>query len=284
MPLRKIIIILLSTLLLSPFLAYVYTVWLGLPKTITHLFTFFVFVFGIIYIFSKKNLIVPTFAKYLLIFAFYELIWNVIIGSEKHYLTVIFAQIRDFAVFFIMIIIYNSTYTERFIKNSILIMKITVVLAAIVSIIQVFNNDFLDANIYFTSDESIGNLYNIRRNSIFGFIFPASLGLAFIPLLSVLIGYMLHNNEKKYPLYLVLGGLVSFLSNTRFILVGFLLLSFQIMIFNKARIGGYLKYFFILVITLIILINFLRYIGYDLNDWYNQRLMVEGNIQGTTRL
>lgn len=275
--------VMLYMLLLSPFLGYAYSVWFSLPKTITHFFTFFSIGIGLIFILKKKHTIIPLWAKFLLIFALYKLIWSLIIGSDKHFLTVLFYQIRDFAVFFIMIIVYSTSFSDKFINRSITIMKLIVILAALVSVLQIFNIEFLNPRVYAEDSGIDGNMYTFRRVSIFGFVHPGSLGLAFIPLLSVLVGYLLYTNDKHYILYLFLGIIVAFLSNTRFIIIGSIIVTLQIVAYNKSRIRGYIRYFIIFGILMFFALTALDYLGYDFKEWFKQRLMVEGSIQGTTR-
>lgn len=274
----------LYMLLLSPFLGYAYSVWFSLPKTITHFFTFFSIGTGLIFIFKKKHINIPLWAKFLLIFALYKLIWNLIIGSDKHFLTVLFYQISDFAVFFIMIMVYSTSFSDKFINRSITIMKLIVILAALVSVVQIFNIEFLNPRVYAGEDSGIDeNMYTFRRVSIFGFVHPVALGLAFVPLLSVLVGYLLYTNNKYYILYLFLGIIVAFLSNTRFIIIGSIIVTLQIVAYNKSKIRGYIRYFIVFGILMLLALTTLDYLGYDFKEWFKQRLMVEGSIQGTTR-
>lgn len=276
--------VMLYMLLLSPFLGYAYSVWFSLPKTITHFFTFFSIGTGLIFILKKKHTNIPLWAKFLLIFALYKLIWSLIIGSDKHFLTVLFYQIRDFAVFFIIIIVYSTSFNDRFINRSIIIMKLIVILATLVSVIQIFNMEFLNPQVYAGEDLHIEeNVYTFRRESIFGFVYPGALGLAFVPLLSVLVGYLLYTNNKYYIFYLFLGITVALLSNTRFIIIGSIIVTLQIVAYNKSRIRGYIRYFIIFGILMFFALTALDYLGYDFKEWFKQRLMVEGSIQGTTR-
>ena len=50
--------------------------------------------------------------------------------------------------------------------------------------------------------ESYKDIYTYRRLSIFGVTEVNALGLSFIPMLSVLVGFMLLRKEKQYFFYL----------------------------------------------------------------------------------
>jgi len=160
-------------------------------------------------------------------------------------------------------------------------MKILVVITSIVSIAQLINPAFLVAG---EEEKTIyENIYTIRRSSIYGFDIPGSLGLSFIPLLSVLIGYMNYTHQRYKYVFLILGGISAFLSNTRFVMVGFILVTFLVFLTGKDRVRGFFKYTFFIICGLFIFSYFFRFIGYDITDWFNDRLLVEGDIRYTTR-
>lgn len=278
---------LLYLFLLSPMIAYIYTVWLNLPKNITYIYIFITFILGVYFILSKRNIYYPKFALFAFFFAIYYLICRLITNPESYFLTKIYYDIIFFSICFFLIVIYNTTFPDIFIKNCIFIIKITVILTCAVSIIQVFFINFLNPLIYISEDfgSAIPNssLYNLRRGSIFGLIEANALGLAFIPLLSILIGYMLIKREKLYYLFIILGGIVAFLSNTRYIMIGFLLITFQALVFNKITLKGIAKFVSLIVPAFFFFYLILQKLGYNFQDWYSTRLMAEGSLTETTR-
>lgn len=274
---------LLYLLLLSPILAYLYTVHLALPKNIAFFFVFVVFCYGIVFVLIKNRLVVPLFAKFILFFALYRMISQFFHPIERHLITDIYHHILYFVNFLAVVIIYNTYFNDKFIERTINIIKITVVLAGIVSIIQVFDSNFLNPNIFFGKDmDNLDSIYTIRRTSIFGLIHPLSLGLSFVPLLSILIGYMLHE-KKNFIIFLLIGGLVTLLSNTRFIMIGFILITMQVVIQKEAKMSIYIKPIVTITISIFICLLILQKLGYDFKEWYQDRLMVEGNFKATTR-
>lgn len=276
------------TILFSPILAYIYVVWLRLPKTLSIFLTFLFLGYGLVFIAIKNyNLIFPTFAKFLLAFAVYRAVSIYVFGGNRHFLTQIYHYILHFSIFLTVIVIYNSHFSDRFIRNCILVIKITVIVSAVVSIIQVFDNSFFNATDYFqegepTWDQDPESLYRFRRASIYGFIEPLAMGLSFIPLLSVLIGYLLYTNQR-FIIFLIAGGIAAFLSNTRFIMVGFLILAFQMGFSNKLKGKQRLKYIAVFIVSIVVIGFMLRYLGYDFTQWYEERLLSEGDITETTR-
>jgi hypothetical protein len=164
-------------------------------------------------------------------------------------------------------------------------MKITIIISSFVSILQVFDSDFLNAYTLRWEDADINftGIYKSRRTSIFGFINLNSLGLTFIPIISIIIGYQLNKKQWYYIFFLLLGGLTALLSNTRYIMVGFSLLTLQILFYKKISVIGMIRYFFIILILFLLTYYLLSLFGYDFIEWFNTRLFSEGSIKETTR-
>jgi hypothetical protein len=200
--LNKLSNTILFALLLSPLLAYLHISVFNLPKDIKFFFVFLFFLYGLIYVNLKSKIIYPRFTLFMLFWAFYFTVTEYLLVSDRNFYTQLFHYFKFFSVFFIAVIIYNTRFSDKFIEKSILIIKITVILTAIGSVIQVFNPEFLSVEVARGEDlkllDDYRDLYRLRRSSIFGMIHPGALGLSFIPLLAVLIGYMLKEKRKNY--------------------------------------------------------------------------------------
>ena len=281
--LNRITYYLLYLLLLSPILSFYTMNKFGFP--FTRYFSFLLLIYGVIFlVISKKRIVIPRIVYLLLIFIFYVQIRIWINGKPG--LFILFFGANTSAIILI-ILIYNTYFSDRFINITVLIIKITVVLSAIVSMIQVSNFSFMDANPAWVKwgggDVLSGNLYLDRRLSIFGFTDLNELGLSYMPLASTLIGFLfLQKNRFKY-FFLLLIGISAFLSNNRYVMVAFLIIAIQVVIVQKLRISILFKYLIFFAVFSIILMQGLKYFGYNLEDWYNQRLFSEGSIKETTR-
>jgi len=126
-------------------------------------------------------------------------------------------------------------------------------------------------------------LYQDRRTSIFGFVDLNELGLSFLPLLSILIGYKIKYRIRNYSMYLLLGGLISILSNNRYVMFGFIILSVQVLLARKVRLTSLINYVLVSSILFLIIFQVLKIFDYDLQQWFENRLFVEGSITETTR-
>jgi len=266
-------------LLLLPFFGHLYII-IGLPKTITFLFTYATLMFGLYFVIKNFKIIYfPKFLFPLFLYMFYVPIRAHLAElPDRHILTQFYHDILQITIFLLVLIIYNTRVTPRFISNTIIIMKLTIIISAIVSLYQVIEPTFLVNDKFFIGED----LYTIRRPSIFAYE-QLGLGLSFIPLFSVFIGYSVFRNGMLPIFYMVLGGVVAMLSNTRFIIVAYIIIGIQVIIFDKKNIKKtyrlWIRVFILVVIVSYILVN----LGYNLDDWYNNRLLVEGSIFKTTR-
>lgn len=275
-------------MLLSPLLSYITFGLMGLVS-ITYYFMIFTFFYGILFTIIKGQTIkIPRMLYLLILYSVYISIWGFYNGElERRGLFQVIINKQFTSIIFIIIIIYNTNFSARFIKRSISIIKITVILAAICSIIQVMDFSFMDTNDLWekadVGDTFIRGLYQDRRLSIFGYVNQNEMGLSYIPLLSVLIGILLHQRYRFYYVFLLLGGITAFLSNNRYVMVAFILITFQVLFVQKKKVLGLMKYFISISIGVLLLLQTLSYLGYDFVDWYHDRLLSEGSLQETTR-
>lgn len=283
--LRKITYFLLISMLFIPLWAIVGNT-LGLPRGITFyyqlIFWAYGFFFVVFHISQGRSLKFPKMLYFLLCFILYQFIWTFYNGDiERRGLINIIGNNVQLSTFFVILIIYNTQFSERFIKTAIKIIKVTVIAAATVSVIQVFQPGFLYLE-YGDLDLRTSSLYTTRRPSFFGYN-PNELGLGYIPLLSSMVG-VLYLRKNKIPfLFLALGGLSALLTNGRYIMVGFLLLSIQFLVIYKLNFTKLIKYLIIAILLFFTLSKALTYLGYDFEAWYQERLFAEGSIEETTR-
>jgi hypothetical protein len=275
-------------MLFSPILSFLSLGLLGLESS-TSYFQKILLIYGLFYFFLNwSKLKIPSEIYFLAAYTIYIFIWSFYNGvyEEKGIANNAFRV--NVSTLLAIIIIYNTNFSEKFIKESLFIFKITAFVAAIVTIIQVFNYSFLDANPYYMAgtgrmgDTLTGDLYQDRRASIFGFVNPNELGLSYIPLLAVLVGFLIYNKDKSL-LFLFLGGVTTFLSNNRYVMIAFIIITFQYYIYERNKLKASIKFTFLLVFLIIVVSQVLLFFGYDFSDWFYKRLFREGGLQYTTR-
>lgn len=287
MTLNKATQFLFLSMLLSPVISIITRQYLGSYSS-SYYFQFLICILGVLTL-LKKNTSIKLNPILISILAYltYIIIWSFFNGYYEAKGLFNIANINIISSFFIFIMINSTRFSSSFINKSILILKITVIIGAIASIIQVFNFNFLDATAIWAKDNPINvasqDMYKFRRNSIFGFIDPNEVGLSFVPILSVLIGYLIYNKNKQTALYIILGGVICILTNTRYILIAFFLILIQYLLVHKIKTSSIIKYIFYLIITLFCLYSILSYVGYDINAWFENRVFEEGSLKETTR-
>lgn len=281
---EKYIHFIIYTLLLTPLLGYLYIAVLHLPKTIYHLYIFGFFFLGIIFVIFRKKIHIPAYLYLLLGYASYRLLWLQFADVYHHILTKIYYSILYFSIFLIILVIYNTNFSRKFIETTTNLIKATVIIAAAASLIQVFDISFLHANRYWIDDYFFqGTFYTFRRASIFGFVDQNELGLSFLPLASTLIGYLLLKNDKKFILYMFLVLIIGLLSNTRYVMVGAVIMTIQVFIAERDKIVGIFRYVIVTLFLGFVAVSTLISLDYDFERFFNERLFHEGSITQTTR-
>jgi len=259
---------------------------INLPYSIEVYYILILWAYGVFFLFNRiangLRIKLPKVLYFLLSFILYELIWSFFNGDiERRGFFKIIVNNVQLSSFFAIMIIYNTKFSEKFIQTVIGIIKVTVVITVIVSIIQVFQPGFLLFK-YIDTDLLSENIYEFRRVSIFGYR-PLAYGFSFVPLLSIIVA-IIHYRSGKFPLlFLALGGISAFLTNTRFIMVSFILISIQFLIIYFKNFAKLLKYVSVFALLLFALFITISNLGYDFQTWYQERLFAEGSIVETTR-
>ncbi|MCR4417187.1 MAG: hypothetical protein NUV92_05525 [Ignavibacteria bacterium] len=280
---------LLLLLLLTPLLSYI-TFGIYYKENAIYYFQIFFVFYGIFLLFFNRflDIRIPKYLYLLIFYIIYILFWSFSNGTfEKK--GIFFSEFREqLAIFFILLIIYNINFSDIFIKYSLKIIKLTIIIAFLASLYQFFDPSFLDASPlykfrYFEKPTiDLSSPYEFRRLSIFGYTDLNDLGLSFLPLLAIYLGYFAQKKKNNYIIY-AMGLVTAALSNTRYIIVGAFLLIIIFWISNRLSLSGYIKNIFIFLLLLIFTGVILKFIGYDLIDWFSVRLFAEKSIQSTTR-
>lgn len=286
--LTKTTYFLLQSMLFSPFLSYITLGVLNLNPIDFYYRIIFV-LYGFIFVITQKNIVIPKFALFALIWVIYHFIWTMINGGDMGMGGFIGAFIKSphLAIFFILVIIYNTKFSRKFILRTITIFKITVVIAFCVSIIQLFDSSFLNASHLWSWLQDVNiqesSQYVVRRHSIFGYIDLNAVGLSFLPILAILIGVLLYRKIKSQIFYLILGGVVSFLTNTRYIMLGFVITSMEFLMSGKSRIQSSVKFTILVVAMFFLGIQLFELFGYNISEWLDARVFREGSVEQSER-
>jgi hypothetical protein len=228
----------------------------------------------------KNRIRIPSYLFYLMGYILFKGSWDLYnyYTNQKE-----FAELfrkPHIEILLILLMIENSFFDDKFIRSSLRILKITLWIALGFSFIQLF----VDPMFFYHTDfeDAQSTLYQIRRQSVFSYIDENSLGFDFLPLFAVLLGMALHNKEN-FGFIVLSATIISFSSNTRYIMVGYLVVLFQILVYSKFRLSQLIKYSLMFILAGTVLFYFLQFAGYNLEEYISERIFPEKDITKSTR-
>jgi len=228
------------------------------------------------FIVTGKKFNFPKYTIAFFVLVLYYFSWTVANGEiaslRSGFITYLFSNTWLHAVAF-LILVENTIFDDRFIKDIILFFKITIVTAFIVSLIQFVYDPF-----FFTPDEFRINFltreeFNLRLPSIFGFLTLRDVGASFIPIMSILIGYYLFRNQKFHYLWLVLSGFVFFASKSRWIYLNLILILLQYPLIKGINFKKVIWFSGAALLSLILLVFLMKEAGFDFERFIEERLL-----------
>ncbi|MCD4744736.1 MAG: hypothetical protein K8R58_00375 [Bacteroidales bacterium] len=270
-------------LLLSPIISYFAVE--GTGRNADYYFRIATTGIGLLFlIINSKKIKIPRYLFPLIFYIIYLAIWATQNGEiERRSLFNYFFNNVNIQILFILIIINNTKFDSFFINNSIKVIKLTIIIAFAISFIQLIYDTAFFTPKKIIEDNLNANIYQVRRTSIFAYVHQTALGLSFLPLVSILLGtYLVHDKKNFYP-FLIMAGIVAIASNTRYIIAGLLIVLFQILVSRGISLNKSIKWFIYVGVIVFVVFQVFEFIGYDLKDFYNQRLFAEGSFKKTTR-
>ena len=290
--------ILLYILALFPFISYLFRSYLDVS---------FGNVFGFITIVLTLDLLIEKAAsntpfnvpRYLLfygLFVLYAFITGSIISSVVVKLGVIKYLYSSLYVktFFMFLIIENTKFSLTTIRNTVIILFVHLVIAAIVIIFQYFDPYFFfnkaiffdenvqnerQLNTYLSTSSTLLNSSTKRvllqgyRFSIYSWISEPSIGVDGIAIFSILFGSRFFLKSQNRIL-LISGAILSFLSSSRWIMLNFLVTSFQSVISEGKLWRRVFTYFLGLIFVLAAGFFLLPVLlGFDIQQFIEKRLL-----------
>jgi hypothetical protein len=261
-----------------PILAIITQNFLGFSTPFMFILYILTIMLGVIYFIIKKKVKIPFFLWLLIPYFFYKFIADY--SFNENYLGSLYLTLRYnlsiVATFFGLLIIFNSTIKENFLKLLYKYIAIVIIVAPIFTIVQVFNPFFMRVDVLNGSS----SLYYLRRYSFFGYEDPNALGFTYLPLVFAFIGsHYLQRKKILLIIYLMCIGVVLILSNTRYIMFGLVMVFFQLVLVERRKLVRLLPYLLIFSTTILLILYFFNYIGYNFLDFYNARLDDQGNIK-----
>lgn len=268
-------------LLLAPLIGYLSFYLIGFEGW--QLLTYLVIPLYLIFLYTRRNKIFfPKFIYFYIAYTIYFFIWRIFNGyiDEKGLLKYIF---NNYHVYYILliIVIYNTNISKKSYSIFIKLSQILLIVALGGVIIQFFSPGMFVRPVGWVVNYD--NIFLDQRPSVFSFVSDNDYGITVLALFSLVFSFQLkQKNIKSLIFFSLITGLYALLTNSRYVIVGFLLVILQFSLL-KGTLKKY-KYF----IYLMFIFGTLAYLIIDvfeinLNLWYQERLFAEGSLENTTR-
>lgn len=193
-----------------------------------------------------------------------------------------------------LILVENIEFSYRSIQRAKQVLVITLILASVVSIIQIFKPLFLVDDRLFVQGMSIERMqeyyqsnpnalskgesgyvdrfFEGYRLSIFSYISGISVGIDAIAIFSILVAWRPINSIKRGS-YSLFAAIISFLSSSRWVILGFVIVASQIFWSSKNKLTNFL-YFVVIGVAMLFTMGLGAYfVGFDIQQYINERLL-----------
>ena len=254
----------------APFIAFIFRIAINLN---------FIWSFGalgsllcILNFFFRKDFHLPRYIIPGIIVFVYYMIWDMVNGNmaaRNGFFIYLYKNVY-FHLLLALILIDNTTFIDKIIKNIYVVFKITLVSALIITLFQVFYDPF------FFSPESTFDAYygrdifNIRLNSVFSYIDRNEVGWSMIPILTLTITHSIKKDDKLLYLWIASAGMAAFASNSRWVWLNFFISCGLLILYKHKSV----KLLIVFIPLILILFYFtLVLAGFNINQYVQDRLL-----------
>ena len=241
---------------------------------------------------TGTNLVLPNYVLFYGLFALYVMI-SLALRSDtlaKLGLVKFLYSNSIFLTPIAFLIIENTSFSSKYLRRSITILTVFLVVAAIVSVIQVFEPLFMVKKDYLVEglsydrmsqyygenptqkSNNVSRFLQGYRYSIYSYIGGLSVGLDSLAVFSLLIA-LKSRRKINYVIYFISGALISFLSSARWIMLNFLIVASQGVWTKKNIVFNLLKYLLYMAILLFLMVTVMEFSGVDVQRFIAERLL-----------
>jgi len=260
-------------LVLLPF----YPLWAWLSDTLVKLYINKIVILILlpiaIYYIIIKRLKFPIYLLFLVIFTLYHLgsiYINNLIPLDTNWLYYILSDTNFFACVFLFII-ENTQFDFKFIKKMNHCIFAIVIIALVVSLIQIKFPYFFVSPIL-KGIEYIHYIEQGRNFSIFSWIDLNSLGITFPILISILISTG-RTERLTFPFIIISGIIVSFLSKARYVMLSSIIVFSQLFFVSKIDFRKKIYILLIFIISVVAVVSIAKVYNYDIQKVIDTRIL-----------
>ncbi len=228
-------------------------------------------------IFTKKVRF-PKYLIFLSIFTVYHIVSvfiNRLLPLNTNWFYYILSDL-NFLACIVFFIIENTHFDEKYIHKLNRCVFIVVVLSLIVSLIQIKYPAFFVDPILYTNREYIHYLDQGRNFSIFSWIDLNSLGISFPIMISILLS-MNGTDKITFPVTIISGIAVSFLTRARYVMVSALIVFSQLFFVSKIEIRKKIYILLLVAFSVGALIFVANAYGFNIKQVIDNRILEKGS-------
>lgn len=228
----------------------------------------------IIYTIIVRQLKIPKYLVFLILFTIYHLI-SIYINDLIPPGNLFFSILADQYVFacILFIVIESMTFEEFFINRMNPFIFTIVIISFMVSVIQIKYPTFFVTPKISSDLEGLTYLFVDNRNfSIYSWVNLNSLGITFPILISILLS-MYTSKRSRIPLIMLMAFVVSFLSRARYIMISTIIVISQLFFNAKIELRKKVSTLVLIGTLLVGLILFAGLYGFDIQQVINKRIL-----------
>ncbi|MBS2211492.1 O-antigen ligase family protein [Carboxylicivirga mesophila] len=176
---------------------------------------------------------------------------------------------------FLLFVIDNLIIFKKDVVLIVKILKGVMLAAGVVSIIQLISDPFFltPSSI---SEFSVGaglqeNVFEVRRVSLFGFTGRMDVSLSMIPVLAIIVSFGLKEYNRIEYLYLIIGGIIAFATNSRYVQVAYVFCWFPVIF--SGRFSETIKRMLLIPAFALLAYLVIQIVGFDLHGYIEERIL-----------
>jgi hypothetical protein len=226
------------------------------------------------YLLVDKSIRIPKYLAFFMLFTVYHIssiVINDLLPKSMGLISFIVSDINLFACL-ILLIVENTEFDKKFIRNTNYSILLVVFISFIISIIQT------GKPVFFVSPQVINNydgyryLLENRAFSIFSWVDLNTIGISFPIMLSLLL-CSYEANKRYFPLIIIFGIVVSFLTRARYVMISTIIIFSQLFFVSKIKAKVKIYVILIFVASSVLLISLAKNYGINLNQILNERIL-----------
>lgn len=275
---KPIVKLFFYSFLIAPFYAYWITQELQLiPYYVLGSIALILFLF----LLTQQKIHVPFYIYPLFLFAIYYSVWDFFNGRfEQFGIIKLLFKNYPLHILAVLLIIENIKFDKIFINNLLNGFKILVVISLIFTFIQVIFNPLFFNTVQTSFIEFAETSYKIRNTSIWSYLSPLDVGLSFLPILAILVGYYFYNRKLFQAfIFITMGGIVAVFTNSRWSILNLVLIIFPMLFsIRKKRIKTTFITIFSIFIIGFTINNFFNFLGFDFTTYLEGRILSKSSL------